>query len=288
MTAPFHVTSGDCAGELLARSGIPGSVFVWHDVLYDGPREPGWPNEATLCDRAEFLERETGGGLPRKAILPTLRDQYATLASLPPDGPVLLWFDACLFDQAMLAHVLTCLRHVGAQRVELLCIDAFPGVEPYHGLGQLTAPQLASRYGDRRAVGDAEYRFAEEVDAAFATQDAARFAALVRVIDAPLRWVPAAVARWLQERPDPASGLGRIEALALEAIRAGASTPAAVFAAVAARDTPPQFWGDTTLWGKINGLADRAPALVRIEGPQPRLPQWPGKVDLAQFRLLAG
>lgn len=32
------MTSGDCAGELLEKSGLPGEVFVWHDILYDGPR----------------------------------------------------------------------------------------------------------------------------------------------------------------------------------------------------------------------------------------------------------
>ena len=40
-----------------------------------------------------------------------------------------------------------------------------------------------------------------------------------------------------------------------------------IFSTVAADDTPPQFWGDITLWAKINALADRTPPLVRIEGP---------------------
>ncbi len=43
---------------------------------------------------------------------------------------VVLWFDACLFDQAMLCHILTCLKALPHEAVELLCIDAFPGIEP--------------------------------------------------------------------------------------------------------------------------------------------------------------
>ncbi len=39
------------------------------------------------------------------------------------------------------------------------------------------------------------------------------------------------------------------------------------------------------LWGKINGLADREPPLVEIEGPLPRLPQWEGIADLSLFRV---
>jgi len=93
------------------------------------------------------------------------------------------------------------------------------------------------------------------------------------------------VRRWLQERPDPATGLGRLEHLAREAIRAGCETPGTVFSSVAAADTPPQFWGDTTLWAKINALADRKPPLVRIEGPTERLPQWESTVELNSFRI---
>jgi hypothetical protein len=108
---------------------------------------------------------------------------------------------------------------------------------------------------------------------------------LANATEAPLPWGPAAVSRWLRERPDPATGLGQLERLALDAIRSGCETPGAIYASVAAADTPPQFWGDTTLWAKINALADRHPPLVRIEGPADRLPQWESVVDLNRFRI---
>jgi hypothetical protein len=73
--------------------------------------------------------------------------------------------------------------------------------------------------------------------------------------------------------------------MVLDAIRDGCERPWKIFSAVAAADTPPQYWGDITLWAKINALADRDPPLVRIEGPQPRLPQWEGRADLKRFRV---
>ena len=102
-----------------------------------------------------------------------------------------------------------------------------------------------------------------------------------------LPWIPAAVARWLQERPDPDTGLGRLESLALAAIRSGNETPGDIFAAVAARERPPQFWGDTTLWAKINALAAREPPLIEIHGPADRLPQWESPLPLETFRIQA-
>jgi len=284
MKRVLHITSGDIAGENLKKSGVTSEVFVWHDILYDGPREPGWPGEDTLNARALFLEDVTGGGLGRQEILETLGSQYQKLETAREYDGLVLWFDACLFDQSMLSHILTCLKIKGIDTAELICVDAFPGIVPYNGLGQLRPDQLAPLYPRRQPVTTEQFCFAERVDRAFALQDTAVFIELSNCFDAPLPWIPAAVTRWLKEQPDQATGLGQLERLALEAIRSGCRTPAEIFASVAAHDTPPQYWGDITLWAKINKLATRKPALVIIEGPTPLLPQWncQGAIDLFQ------
>ena len=255
----LHITSGDIAGDSLAKAGLSGEVFVWHDILYDGPRNPGWPDDETLEARALFLEESTGGGLNRVYVLETLRDQYRKLLGAKDYELIVLWFDACLFDQSMLAHILTCLHLQGVSEADLLCVDQFPGIEPFHGLGQMQPEQLSSVYGNRRPVTDAQFRFARLVDGAFATRDMGLFTELSQTRDAPIPWIPAAVKRWLQEQPDPSTGLGRLERLALHAIRAGCATPGEIFKAVAAAETPPQFWGDITLWAKINGWRSESP-----------------------------
>ncbi len=287
MKSTLHITSGDIAGESLAKAGLSGEVFVWHDILYEGPRNPGWPDKETLNSRALFLEATTAGGLDRKFVLKTLNDQYQKLAKSADHERIILWFDACLFDQSMLVHILTCLHHKGILDVELLCIDAFPGIEPFHGLGQLLPEQLASLYHTRIPVTDEQFKFAIFTDKAFATQNPVLFTKLSTMRKAPLPWIPIAVKRWTQEQPDPASGLGRLESLAIEAIRNGCETPGTIFTSVAAADTPPQFWGDITLWAKINGLADRIPPLVKIEGPADRLPQWESELSFEDFTIKA-
>jgi hypothetical protein len=283
----LHITSGDSVGGSLEKSGLAGDVFVWHDVLYEGPRKPGWPDEETLRGRALFLEAETGGALRHEKIVVTLRRQYDRLAAAAEYDRVVLWFDACLFDQSMLVHVLTCLRLRGIDRVDLLCVDAFPGIEPFDGLGQLTPGQLASLYENRRPVTEEQFDFAAVADRAFALQDRAALTDLSRLESAALPRVPAAAERRLLEFPDPRTGLGRLEELALGAVRSGCRTPGEIFLAVSAHDRHPLFWGDTTLWARINGLAERTPPLVRIEGPAPRLPQWEGEAVIADFRITA-
>jgi len=285
MNDTLHITSGDVAGGSLAKAGLAGEIFVWHDILYDGPRNPGWPDDETINARAEFLEHVTGGGLSKERVKETLVAQYGKLAAASDYGHLVLWFDGCLFDQSMLVHILTCLHHKGIRQADLLCVDAFPGIVPFDGLGQLQPAQLASLYGQRRPVTETQFGFAQIVDRAFAIKDLMLLAKLALNSDVPLPWVPAAAARWLQERPDPATGMGRLESLALQAIQTGCAAPEEIFKAVAAHDFPPQFWGDTTLWAKINALADRKPPLLRIEGPAAKLPQWPDGADLKRFRI---
>ncbi len=252
-----------------------------------GNHQPGWPTANDLSARSLFLEESTAGGLDRERILKTLHDQYQILSAAQSYERIVLWFDACLFDQSMLAHILTCLSYIGILNVELICAHSFPGIEPFHGLGQLQTKQLGSLYDNRSTVTDAQFRFASVVDRAFATQDAKLFSDLSEMTTPPLPWVPAAVRRWLQEQPDSVTGLGRLESLALAAARAGCETPDDIFRFVAANENPPQFWGDTTLWAKINGLAIRKPPLIRIEGPTNRLPQWESQFSLKEFKIIA-
>jgi len=79
MKTTLHITSGDIAGDNLAKSGIPGEVFVWHDILYDGPRKPGWPDDDTLHARAHFLVESTGEGLSMEYVFEILKAQYDKL-----------------------------------------------------------------------------------------------------------------------------------------------------------------------------------------------------------------
>jgi len=285
MKKVLQVTSGDIAGENLKKSGVPGEVFVWHDILYEGPRNPGWPEEDTLQARATFLEQATGGGLDRALVLETLRTQYLKLETVGAYDGLVLWFDACLFDQSMLCHILACLKLKGIQAAELICLDAFPGIEPFNGIGQLLPEQLALVYDRRQPVTREQFSCAERVDRAFAAQDHAEFVQLAQLDNAPLPFIPAAVTRWLKEQPDKTTGLGFLEQLTLDAVRSGCRHPWEIFRYVAAHDTPPQYWGDSTLWAKINRLATVSPPLLSIAGPTPLLPQWNCQGKLESFSI---
>lgn len=287
MDTMLHIVNGDGAGNSLIDSDVPGEVLICRDLLYDGIRITGWPNITSLKSRAEFLSRLTDGEMSSNTILGTLKSQYQKLATAPKYKNIVLWFDACLCDQSMLAHILVCLRHLGVYHVDLICVDSFPGILPFNGLGQLQPSQLASLIDMRYQVTNEQFNFAEIVEKAFATQDLILFKELSNKVEAPLPFIPSAVTRWLQEQPDPATGLGKLEYLILKAVRNGRKTPGEIFTSVAQADESPQYWGDITLWQTINGLAEREPPLVQIKGPAKRLPQWesPMKSNCFEIRI---
>jgi len=225
MNKTLHITSGDSAGDILKESGIPGDILVWHDVLFDGPRSPGFPDEAALKLRASFLSEMTGGALKSEAIIATLNTQYEQLKRCGLYEEVLLWFDGCLFDQSMLVHVLACLSDLKVRDVNLICINAFDVIEPFHGLGQLNAQQMTSLVKLSYPVTDEQFEFAVVADNVFAVRDQESLKELAQSIDAPLPYVPAAADRLLEELPDNESALGRLESLVMEAVGVGCNNP---------------------------------------------------------------
>jgi hypothetical protein len=283
----LHISSGDTVGAILARSGLDGDILIWHDVLYDGCRCAAWPDEAAMAARAEFLFQVTGGGLSRDSLMMTIREQYQRLAGAGTYKRLVLWFDACLFDQSMLVHLLACLKQKDIRNLELVEVASYPGIIPFHGLGQLNPAQLMSCYEHRQPVTSAQLDFAERVDGAFAEHDVPIWRELAAMSSAPLIHVPAAMARRLLEEPDAQTGLGRLESLALAAVQAGCHDPIRIFRAVSEADAAPQYWGDNTLWAVLNRLAERQPPLLRISGPTPHLPQWESPYSLTQFFIEA-
>ena len=281
--AILHISSGDSSANLIKAAGFEGDILVWRDILYEGKRKAGWPDDLSIAARSELLSASTGGALSPEIIRKGLLEQYGKLRDAKEYETILLWFDACLFDQAMLAHILSCLCSLDADNVELICVDSFPGIVPFDGLGQLQTGDFRKIYSWRKKVSKAQFELAVKIDAAFAAQENSLFRDLLTVPHPAYPWIAAAIKRWLEETPDPVSGLGKLESLALEAVNAGISSPAAIFKYVSNHDTHPQYWGDTTLWAKLNSLADKK--LIKIAGPVSKLPQWTPEYPLEKFML---
>ena len=153
----------------------------------------------------------------------------------------------------------------------MICIDRFPGVERFIGLGQLTVDQLASLVGTRRAVTADEYALAAEAWRAFRASDPTRLHALaVRLTAASLQtptpalpFLGTAVIRFFGEYPSSANGLSRTEELALQRVSIEPTTAGALFGETQALEARP-FLGDSSFFQALDAMAYARTPLITV------------------------
>jgi hypothetical protein len=276
----LHVTNGDCAADIIRRI-VDDPVIITADVLHEGPA-PAVDGEAWHEVRGTFL----GNGHGSAAEIS--RQLASTDRAIADAGNIVLWFEHDLFDQLALIRTLDLLsrpRSAGLKpgptydasaglkprpsydaNVSLICIDRFPGIDRFIGLGQLSSDQLATLLGTERPVTDEQYALASEAWTAFRSPDPA---ALLKVVADPdrsraLPFLRDALLRFLAEFPSVVNGLSRTEELAIGVLADGPRTGGALFAATQALEPRP-FIGDSTFFDVINRLASGRVPLVTVE-----------------------
>jgi hypothetical protein len=283
----LHVHSGDCAAANLKAAGTAGLMTVWTDLLMQGPLRPQIGLEAYRRERAAWLSASTGGARTPATCLQLLERQDQALTAWAEHDETVLWVDACLYDQAILVRLLTWFGAFPAAlaRLRLICVGEYPGVTPFHGLGQLPTAALAQLLPGRQAVTPAMVALAQQAWEAMTTGDPQALVALARGSTPPLPHLQAALGRWLEHFPSTHNGLCRLQQEVLEALDTDAElTPVALFQRVSAREVP-AFFGDTLLWKLINEMAfGKAPLLALDAGRA--LPLWePQGLDARRVRL---
>jgi hypothetical protein len=262
----LHITNGDAAGDKL-RTFVAGDVVLSCDVLHDGP-----------------VERDDAAAT-------------RTLARAAGCDEVVLWFEHDLFDQLNLIRTLTLLDEKVRRKadtteatvvsgfsrtVSLICIDEYPGVARFIGLGQLTPEQLRSLWPSRRPVTRAQFDVARRAWDAFCSPDPSALEALSRDagVDGALPFLRAAVLRLFEEYPWTTTGLSRTEAAALQSLRDGPLTGFQLFPRTQLHEERP-FLGDWALFAIVERLAAARVPLVAIDRrPQSAAEYGPVAIEL--------
>ncbi|WP_068604107.1 DUF1835 domain-containing protein [Paenibacillus swuensis] len=250
----LHLTNGDSVADKLRMiiTSTEAVVLAWREMLIDGPIQADMDETGFVERRAAYFEEKMG--VPAAEFIATQMEQQATLGDGSAYAEIVLWFEHDLFDQTLLLYVLDRMRRLGVphEKLKLLMIGSFPGVEPFYGLGQLTEAQLSGLVGTERPVTPVQLALAAEAWAAYASPDPAAVPALLRDRDlAPLPYLAAALALHLQRYPSRPGGLGVVErqTLALLAgvpIESAADFTAATPAAESTGYRPNEANGDPT------------------------------------------
>jgi hypothetical protein len=257
----LHITNGGSAAALIRKTGLPGEVLAWNDVLHEGPAPAGLGLGQLRVLRARFIADR--GWAPYEDVLEDFLRRDRALEQFQKHGEVVLWFEHDLYDQLQLIQLLDWFaqRELGATTLSLICIGEFPGVENFHGLGELSPAQLHSLYDTRADITAEQLALGSAAWQAFRSPDPTAIEGLLAQDTTALPFLHAALMRHLEQFPAIDSGLSRTESQILQAVAAGKQTPLDIFLAEQSREEAP-FMGDSALWSYIAGLcAGREPLL---------------------------
>lgn len=274
----LHIRCGEDILHKLDEAGVPGLKLCWADPLCEGP----WlPVDRALARpvRARFLADGYTHDFP--SALDTLAGADDVLAGAIDEDEVVLWFEHDLYDQPILAYLLTELAPLVERgvRITLVQRNAHPDVVRFIGLGQLDAPALGALYPQRAEVAPATFALAARAVEAWTAPDPSALEAL-RHADPAMPYLADAVDRYLAEYPAMDTGLALSERMGLEAIAADAHTAREVFAHVQDHELHP-WMGDAMLFARLRVLSEGASPLIRVEGV------WPSMHDMQTDPALA-
>jgi hypothetical protein len=262
----LHITNGESAAGSLRKTGLPGQVIAWNDVLHEGPAPTDLSLDQLRELRARFIAGQ--GWASYDAVLEGFLHRDQALEQFAAHSEVVLWFEHDLYDQLQLIQLLDWFAQhdLGGTTLSLICIGTFPGVANFHGLGELNPAQLRSLFPARTAVSSAQLALGRAAWRAFCSPDPTAIETLLGQDTSALPFLHAALARHLEQFPALGSGLSRTEEQILRAVAAGKHTPLAIFRAEQADEAAP-FMGDSTLWSYLAALCDQpAPLLHRVDG----------------------
>jgi len=226
MPQTLHITNGDCTGDMLRQSSFlsGGDILIWRDILHKGP-VPNKPMAEIDDLRTQYLSSYFSSSEPKKTkpsyedIHDGFKQRQLMLEQSIQYDDIILWFEHDLYDQLQLIQILDYYATSPVKnRLHLICINKFDGVEPFYGLGNLTLEQLEKLHPTRAPVTSETYKIARTAWAAFTDTSPQKMFNLTQQDTCELPYLKKAFIRFLEEFPDRHTGLSKTEFLILKAI----------------------------------------------------------------------
>ncbi|MES2521566.1 MAG: DUF1835 domain-containing protein [Gemmatimonadota bacterium] len=294
----LHVTNGDVAASGLARSGLPGDVLTWRDVLHDGP-VPSDADRATFHrTRAMFIASR--GWAVEDEVVVDFEQRDARLDGMGPEHEVTLWFEPDLYDQLQLMQILARLAaRAPADRPRLTIVPADLL------LGPLVPDKFPPLFAARRPILEVDLQHGADAWHAYTAASPDRLMdvtdrfdreVLARTYgasdDVRLPYMAASLRRALEEYPDSDLGLSRSERQICEALAPGEVPLSKLYRTAHECAESWQWLGDSSFAWYVERLSDCAqPLVVHGNGTRVLAPQrgrdsrsfWERSVKLTPF-----
>jgi len=259
----LHIHNGDSTAGTARKADLPGEHLAWREALVCGPTPSGVSDDAFRQLRAIHLS--DAYGLRVEDSAKDLREQQEALAQFVDQEEVVLWFEHDLFCQVHLIYLLNWFSQSepGKTTLSLICIDSFPGIEDFHGLGQLNEDQLASLFPQRRAISSAQLNLGSKAWQAYSSSDPSQIENLLTEDTTALPFLKAALFKHLQRFPSVRNGLGRDASLCVELVADGQAEFKALFPEFGKRE-PLYGFGDAQVVLELKRLGEATNPLLTM------------------------
>jgi hypothetical protein len=259
----LHLHNGDSTAGTARKADLPGEHLAWREALLCGPAPSGVSDDDFWQMRARHLSDAYGLRVDDGAK--DLREQHEALAQFVDHEEVVLWFEHDLFCQVHLIYLLNWFarREPGNTTLSLICIDNFPGIDDFRGLGQLNEQQLASLFPQRREIGSAQLSLGSKAWRAYSSSDPSHIESLLAEDTAPLPFLKSALFKHLERFPSVRNGLGRDANLCLELVSDGQAEFKALFPVFGKRE-PLYGFGDAQVFLELKRLTKGSQPLLNM------------------------
>ncbi len=280
----LHIHNGDSTAGTMRDSGFPGEHIAFQEALAGGPTPAGQTPDQWRALRSIYLAGFAGEEALR--VQASLAANEAMLAGAVAHDEVILWFEHDLHCQFNLLYLLHWFAQAPSRpaRLSLICIDRFPGIDNFKGLGQLTARQMASLFEPRQTVSEAQLQLASRAWAAYCAPDPTGIEALLAEDTSGLPYLHDALARHLARFPSMQNGLGEIENCVLRWIANGRTSFRKLYPDFSDEDPIYGGLGDLAIWDHLKRMVEAHVPLVSIASGASNANQIPFDAMLALTR----
>lgn len=255
----LHIHNGDSSANTAKSAKISGEHLAWREAMVCGPTPAKLSADEFRNLRANHLAEAYGVDVAECAT--DLRKQEEALLTFAEHEEVVLWFEHDLFCQVHLVYLLDWFarRDLTNTKLSLICIDSFPGVENFRGLGQLNEEQMESLVSQRTTIGESHLQLGAKAWAAYSFSTPAQLETLISHQTDALPFLKTSFAKHLERFPSVRNGLGRVENVLLELIAGGQADFDSLFSAFQQKE-PAYGFGDAQIFLHLKRLANATDA----------------------------
>ncbi|WP_417460190.1 DUF1835 domain-containing protein [Kordiimonas sp.] len=261
----LHIRCGQDIEQALQEAGMEGDFLDFSDPYCQGPVR-GIAHADFLVERSAFIA--SAYGIDPAEVTARQSRRYEALRHAHDYDTITLWFEHDHFDQLILAHVLNHFADLSSlPEIDLVCVDDYPVLPRFTGLGQLGPSDLKAVWEKRVRVTQDHIRLGKEVWCALTMATPNMLATIAHAGTPAVPPMAGAIDRHLDELPSSRHGLGLTETLSLRILaEKGVISAGAMFSQLMLRYETRPYLGDLMYWHELDRLVRGGAAEVVTAG----------------------